>query len=208
MIINAFFTYRMKKLITAVSAVIILLISCPCVYSDSENTLKDKWRFSVYYGRWSKATFLDTILRQETDPRDSWITVIGANKKLLSLGRHIHLEHEYNIGKHSGKQDHIEINGLLAIRWKKFPWHKYLNTSVSFGNGPSWAFSRPAIERRDNNPDPSRFLLYMIFEIELGLPMIPYLSFFMRIHHRSGAFGLIKEKQGSNIIGGGIRSSF
>ncbi len=167
-----------------------------------------RWVFSLYRGRWSKTTFLNILGRQKTDFRDSWITVAGVGKKLSRLGSGFELEGEVNLGKHSGIQEHGEVNLLAALRYRNFPWDNYIDTSAAFGSGLSYAFSRPPIEVSGRNPVPSRFLKYMMFEVEAALHRIPGWHLFFRIHHRSGVFGLIRWRQGSNIIGLGLRGRF
>ncbi len=169
-----------------------------------EESLKN-WRYSVYHGRWSRTRFVDILFRMETDYRDSWFTAVSACRNILKLRPNLVLEGEVNIGKHSGIQEHFEINGLAAIRWNRFPWDDMVDISVAYGIGPSYAFGTPVIEERRRQPKPGRFLLYMMFEAEGRLAFFPEVSAFLRIHHRSGVFGVIRERQGSNIICIGIR---
>jgi DNA-binding NarL/FixJ family response regulator len=64
--------------------------------------------------------------------------------------------------------------------------------------------------RRDPGAATSKRLLnYLLAEIELVRPCLPQWSTFIRVHHRSGMFGMYGGVEGgSNFIGAGIRYYF
>jgi hypothetical protein len=112
---------------------------------------------------------------------------------------------------HTGMQDHLEINAVIAARWMNFPWDRWLDTRIAFGEGLSYAFRTPFIEpRQDPEEDRSRrFLNYLMAELEFVVPGLPKWSSFVRVHHRSGAWGLFGGVSGgSNFVGTGIRYTF
>lgn len=117
------------------------------------------------------------------------------------------IEIEGQIVKHFDVQDHWEFNILAAGRWKYFPWNRYLNTSVAFGLGPSYASDEPEIEIK-NDGDTARFMIYWMMELALALPDYPQVAFITRIHHRSNAFGLMTDEGGSNALAFGLKFHF
>jgi hypothetical protein len=85
------------------------------------------------------------------------------------------------------------------MRWIRFLW-----TSFAVGSGLSLAFQRPPIEETIHHP-PERLLKYILFELEATRPGWGDWSGFIRIHHRSGVFGLLSDARGSNFVGLGLR---
>lgn len=101
-----------------------------------------------------------------------------------------------------------EIDPYLAFRWANFSWNQFLNTSFAIGEGVSYTSSVPSIEKKYNT-NTKRLLNYLMFEATFALPKHPQLQFIMRIHHRSGAYGLYHAgNSGSNDLGLGLRILF
>lgn len=101
-----------------------------------------------------------------------------------------------------------EFEPYLIFRWSQFPWNQYINTSFAIGEGISYASSIPALEKRDHD-DAKRLLNYLMLETTFALPLHPEWQTVIRIHHRSGAYGLYHAgNTGSNELGLGIRYLF
>lgn len=126
---------------------------------------------------------------------------IGVYKKLASF------EIEGQVVKHFHLQNHLELNALVTARWDAFWWDKYVDTSLAFGLGPSFATAKPELEER-NDGATSSFLAYWMIELVLGLPQYPKVAFITRLHHRSTAFGLLSDKGGSNALAIGLKYRF
>jgi hypothetical protein len=110
----------------------------------------------------------------------------------------------------NGSNEHTiyEVDPYINFRWANLPWNHYLTTSLSLGEGVSYASSVPAIEKRYNQ-NTKRLLNLLVFEATFAAPSYPQLQFVARLHHRSGAFGLYRAgNSGSNDIGLGIRYMF
>jgi hypothetical protein len=58
-----------------------------------------------------------------------------------------------------------------------------------------------------NKGDSQRLLVYWMAEIEVGPPDKDW-SALIRLHHRSGAFGLIADEGGSNALVFGLKQRF
>ncbi len=117
--------------------------------------------------------------------------------------------------QNSGYNTHEEYNAVLILRWLKFPWNRYLLTSFAFGDGLSYATKEPPVEvnqhsiNHGDDYNSSKFLNYMMFELTFALPQLPEWNAILRVHHRSGMFGLINGVSGgSNFLGAGIKYDF
>lgn len=165
------------------------------------------WALTVYGARLTVDNLGDT-LTFDASYRDSYLAVVGVSRRVVSFGKYADLEIEVQVAKHFGDQDHWEFNALPVIRWRYFPWNSVLPTSIAAGAGVSYALDTPKLEA-EGNPNSSKLLGYLMFELAFSLPKARNWSIFGRIHHRSGAGGTISDTlDGSNAIGLGIRYSF
>lgn len=115
-----------------------------------------------------------------------------------------------NLGIREGSHEPTiyEFEPYLIFRWANFPWNPYLVTSFALAEGVSYVTSVPAIEKKDND-NTKRLLNYLFIEATFAYPDHPRLQLLVRIHHRSGAFGLYHAgNTGSNDIGLGVRYLF
>ncbi len=114
----------------------------------------------------------------------------------------------YHFGHWPEDQFFAETVGLMALRWHKFPWEKHLLTTVGFGEGISYASEEPSYEIEFNNKT-ANLLNYLMWDITLAHPDLPQLALVLRLHHRSGIFGLIEGVSGgSNFFTMGLKYSF
>ncbi len=101
-----------------------------------------------------------------------------------------------------------EFDPYFQFRWANLPWNRYVNTSFAIGEGISYTSSVPAIEKRYSE-NTKRLLNFLVLEATVAPPSYPQLQFVLRIHHRSGAYGLYRAgNSGSNDVGLGIRFIF
>ncbi|MGB5748072.1 MAG: hypothetical protein WBM69_13885 [Desulfobacterales bacterium] len=163
---------------------------------------------TVYGGRMTDGDFGDS-LTGKADFIDAYV-VVGALS--WTFARYfedaLSLEIEGQVGKWWGDQHNLEFNLPVAIRWSKFPWNHYVSTSLAYGLGPSYATKEPAAEI-DEHDTTKKFLVYWFGEIAFGPPDSNWAGVF-RIHHRSGAFGLITDRGdgGSNTLAAGLKYRF
>ncbi len=183
--------------------VFVLLLPIPEAHAQREHFI------SLYAGRFSNNA-LNEVIRFETEFENSYVFVLSGGKEIGRYKDLIGLELEGQLGVHSGDQSHAEINGAFTIRWLKFPWDRYLDTSFAFGNGLSYAFRKPPLEKRESDDgDTSKVLYYILVEWAFALPQEPQWEFFLRAHHRSSVFGLIDGLFAASNFGGvGIRYRF
>ncbi|OGT41665.1 MAG: hypothetical protein A3F42_08655 [Gammaproteobacteria bacterium RIFCSPHIGHO2_12_FULL_37_34] len=101
-----------------------------------------------------------------------------------------------------------EFDPSIMFRWANFPWNHYINTSFALAEGISYDTFIPAVEKK-NNAHTKHLLNFMVVELTIASPRYPRLQLVMRIHHRSGAFGLYHAgNTGSNDLALGIRYLF
>lgn len=116
---------------------------------------------------------------------------------------------EMQVLKHFSLESSWEMTGALVLRSGEIPLGRRASFNLAWGNGLSYAFSPPRLELgpgRLPGADTPQLLWHMSAEAEFAAAASPGYSGFMRIHHRSGVFGLIApEWSGSNYLGIGLR---
>jgi hypothetical protein len=105
-----------------------------------------------------------------------------------------------------------EFDPYLMFRFTEFPWNNYIVTTLGIGEGISFASRTPYPEETGVTSNSSQPILdFMAFELTFAAPSNPALQLALRIHHRSGAYGVFRplsDHAGSNTIGIGIRYDF
>lgn len=109
--------------------------------------------------------------------------------------------------QHRGLQENFEANLAYAIHT---PYAALGPVRVRFGMsvGLSYAFGNPSYEDgpKDDPEERYRFQNYNAYELEWGLWKYPRVSLVTRIHHRSGAYGLVAPRRvGSNFLAAAVR---
>lgn len=139
------------------------------------------------------------------DFRDSYLLAVTVARRIGKYGDRVSFEIEGQVVKHCKDQDYWEFNGLVAARWERFWWDDFLDTSLAFGLGPSFASQKPVVESGESE---GQNLVYWMIELALGLPKYPQTAFITRIHHRSNAFGLVGDEGGYNALAFGLKYRF
>jgi hypothetical protein len=166
---------------------------------------------TVYYAHVSEDRFNEIIRSLNPErTRDSRLLALALAQELGRSWEHLVWEAEGQLVRHFGIQQHYEINALAIARWTRFPWDRWLNTSFAFGEGLSYATSTPELEpRRGSDRDTARLLNYLLAEWEFAPPRSDRVAMVLRVHHRSGVFGLFDGVHGgSNFVGVGVRYRF
>ena len=166
-------------------------------------------------GRWHATGFVGTMTENEWekvfDP--SQLKFAGSNLIGIALGWDRPTgDSRYSIGfeaqavGHFGRQDHLEFNLPLVLRYTPSQPRAFRFKSVAFGIGPSHATKIPQVEI-DRKGDSQKNLIYWMAEVEFTRPQ-PDQSLYFRLHHRSDGFGLLKVSSGSTGLVLGWRKSF
>ena len=112
--------------------------------------------------------------------------------------------------QHRGKQTVTELGAAYMLRSPNLEIAQ-LRINAAGGVGLSHTFGRPAYEDGPKNDPDKRYHTQMLvlLEAEWSLAPLPDWSLVTRIHHRSGAYGLIAPRNvGSNFIVAGVRYRF
>jgi hypothetical protein len=109
--------------------------------------------------------------------------------------------------------DNVKEGSLYLIwRWTKFPWRRYLSTSLAIGDGISYASHSPLADQEPGKPanNFSRLLNYLMLEATFAMPSQPQLQLVVRLHHRCTAWGTYSKNAnaGSTNAGLGLRYYF
>jgi hypothetical protein len=197
---------RRPPLIPALTLSLGLLLATPGTGCAGTERL---WSVFAYGGQWTDTRFVHIIFRGRTEFHSSYVWVAGVSRQIYPLGRHLASEGELNVARHSGLQHHLEWNSAVLLRWRTFPWDRYVNTTLAYGLGLSYAQERPAIEEQ-----PHRRAVHTLLSMPAELTFAPPSARgspwegMLRIHHRSGAFGVVRDAGGSNFLSLGVRYRF
>lgn len=201
---------KMKKLCW----VFFLLLSCGSVYAD--NLPQTPWSIFLYHGTLSETDLVDVLaLNGRTG-----LETINSLEVEYELAPQNILRHYFepiistisfanNVSYIDDPAGAIyEYDPFLLFQWKHFPWDKYVINTFGIGWGVSYD-SRVSTWEKHDADNTKKLLNYLAFETSFALPTYPKLQLVLRLHHRSGAFGLYgADNAGSNFIGAGLRYSF
>lgn len=165
------------------------------------------WYGALYASQWVGGQG-STSLSGLTDYnalQDSFLLTANVGRQIGHPFESLYVDAEGQLGQHVGEQDHQEVVGVLVARWESFPWDHELDTSLSVGEGLSWASERPVKERQEDD-NTAQLLNYVLFEVAASPGEKRRWEGYLRVHHRSGVFGTFSDVYGaSNFIGLGIR---
>ena len=179
-------------------------------WADDDKNKNDinrhKWFLTIYGGAHAQENIEDVLTFQAEFEDNDYIVVAALAREFWRYKDYISFEAEGQIGKHFNNDTFWEFNALIIGRWHLFPWDKYLDTSLAVGDGISHYTEVSKVEKADDE-DSQRTINYLLFELALGLPQYPRWDVVLRIHHRSGIFG-VYEGGGSNYVTSGFKFSF
>ena len=153
---------------------LLLLYALPC--SAEIQTLENKplYALSIYGGQMTNNSiddFSDSFWG--LDFEDSYLIALALARRIGTYDELASFEVEGQVVKHFEQQDHWEFNVLLTARWEAFWWDRYLDTSLAFGAGPSYATNVPEIEVQRSG-DSDHLQVYLLVELEFVLPSHPF----------------------------------
>jgi len=162
---------------------------------------------TLYGARLTTNVWEETLNPKELEFADAYLFVAALSRRFGGFRNLLSYEIEGQLARHFGDQDHWEVNALATLRWEPFWWDRHLDTSLAFGLGPSYASEVPEVEVAIDGAS-QRVLVYWMLELALRPPSLDRLEFVTRLHHRSGAYGLVADDGGSNALGFGVRYRF
>jgi len=190
----------------------ITISSSPTTWAEDRRSRDEdthyKWALTLYGGLYAQDSIGDVYTLQAKFPDNTHLMVLALSREIWRYQNWCAFEVEGQVGKHFGEMHHWEFNGLLDIRWLRFPWDHCVDTSFMVGDGFSYATEVPRVEAAAHG-DARHLLNYLVFELALGLPQQPQWDAIIRVHHRSGIYGLFGGVHGgSNFVTGGIKYKF
>ena len=172
---------------------------------------------SVYAGPYTNNSLPEEIaLFRPLSFEDATLVAAAYSQVIADPSPDYRWELEGNVAQWFGDQDHLEFGGLAVFRWQAFPWDHWVDTSFGFGNGLSWATSDPDLETFFHaDTGATQLLWHIAMEFEFARPVrhrasrpswMDSWATFVRVHHRSGVFGLFEDVDGgSNVLALGLR---
>lgn len=165
-------------------------------------------RFYVdgFLGVMTENRFHEVFDPSKLDLADSGLLGVGIGWERQIADSRFHLGFQFQAVAHAGRQDHLEFNLPVVIRYTpRRPVPRWLK-STSFGLGLSHATKVPQVEV-DRTGESQRTFAYWLAEVEMKLPD-PQRSMFVRLHHRSDAYGAFDANGGSTALSVGWRMGF
>jgi hypothetical protein len=177
---------------------------------DSSTGSAATLRVGVFVGMLNEQAFPQMLYEPgHADLASSYIAEVQAVRTLHRFASiPLDVELEGGVGKRFGEDHQTELDLLPMLRWKLFPWNRWLYTNLRLGLlGVSYASSVSSYERQSSKNDRgSRFLNLVIPELTFARSASSSTEFFVRVHHRSGIFGVIDGTHGgSSYVGAGFR---
>lgn len=175
----------------------------------AENTSgSDRNSYVATYGsQWiggEGSTSLSGILAYR-NLQNTYLYTANIGQQIYHPYESLYIDVEAQAGMHSGIQDHTEFVGTFIARWEYLPWDHELDTSLSIGEGLSWA-SKVPVNESQGDENSAQLLNYVFFEFAVSPWEKKKWGGFFRVHHRSGVFGTFSDVYGaSNFIGFGLR---
>ena len=165
------------------------------------------YALTLYVGKYCDDRLGDILLSKPIEFVDSWLAVAAVSRAFRMKSPDHQFELEGQLGKHFRGQTHWEANIVAIYRWQRFPWQDKLRTSLAVGDGLSYASEIPPLEASSpTNVGAARLLNYVLVEATVAPPQITDWSLVVRVHHRSGVYGLFNGVEGgSNVIAAGIK---
>ena len=101
-----------------------------------------------------------------------------------------------------------DLNIGFILRWRDFPWNKYLRTTLAAGPGFSYSFQvlTADYQRHPEDEERSRLKFWLPIELTVALPWFPEHQLVAFIDHQSG--GTLFDRGGVDTWGFGYRFEF
>jgi hypothetical protein len=184
-----------------------ILIVAFVLFFPHTSEANEEWAVTVYGASQLSGDIWSTFYSPDFET-SYYFLALAVSRKIYSFSKHLDLELEGQGIKHMGGQHHWEFNGLIALRWLTFPWNNYIDTTLAIGDGLSYVTHTPEIEEEIHGKT-SPLLNYLMLELTFALPKTPRWDLVLRLHHRSGIFGLFDGIEGaSNALGIGLKYRF
>jgi hypothetical protein len=108
-----------------------------------------------------------------------------------------------------GDEEMGEFWGAIYLRYDGFPWNDTIYTTIAADTGVSYITKTSEFEQGRSDGQSSQLLHYLAPEITFADPDNKNVEWVVKLHHRSGVFGLFDGVTGgSTFIATGLRVRF
>lgn len=185
-----------------------------------------RWRIAVFVGQWWEVDLPQApfaVLTADVDLRDAYYLAGNVNYNLLPAGFRLPfwgfadgipfagLELDAQFIDHGGVDDDREVSAAFAVRSRDLSLGP-VRVNGMVGEGLSYVFGALALEKGAagrRGQGQKRLQNHLVFEIEGFLAGRPAAALALRLHHRSGVYGLFSSSEtGSNWLSLGLRTRF
>ncbi len=213
--IKSFATIASALLMVCIVMLTSFSASGQSVEATASDTFADrKWSLLLFGGQLSGNAFGRTLNPTSQAKRLNIYFSGAAFNRNLYGGNYFDIEAEAGLGYQysstvSGNNS-PQVWGALYLRYKKFPWNKFIHTTVAMNTGLSYSFEKTAFEAAEGRADGTQHLLhYLAPEITFSLPEHRDWELVFRLHHRSGIYGILGcSSCGTNFVTVGVRKHF
>jgi len=143
---------------------------------------------------------------------DGGIVGATAARRVATIFDIIDIETEIGAAKRFGNMSEGEFWGAIYVRYIDFPWNKYLYTTFALSTGLNYATGISDFEKEVsglNPPGGTHVMHYFSPEFTFALPDHKDRQLVVRLHHRSGAYGVISGAfSGASYLTVGFRAWF
>jgi hypothetical protein len=164
----------------------------------------------MYFGDLFKSGLPNVLYepqRMEFSP--SYLIALNVDYRIYRFERlPLQFEGEFNLGKRFEGANQFDISVTPMARWMSFPWNRLLYTNLRAGAlGFSYATGISDWERQNSGDNKgSRLLQFLVVELTFASSEHSRGEAFVRVHHRSGDYGLFDGSSGgSNYLAVGYR---
>lgn len=200
---------------------IVLVIGCAAPALAQSRGADDS--IMVFGGVASETNFTDLVLspwNAEVNPIGvvgaSYLRRLGTVNELVGdtgpgqIGDDFTIEAEGGVSARFGDENLGEAWAALYLRYDGLPWNDTVYTTIGANTGVSLLTNLSDFERwRDKKGRSSVLLHYLAPELTFADPENKDLELVLRLHHRSGVFGLFDGVvSGSTFLSAGVRVRF
>ncbi len=185
----------------------LLLLTSHAGLAAPRVTQASAWSLTVFAANKTNDALGDTVLFNADFPQKQHFVSVAIAKKLDSY-RQVDFELEGQVAKHYAAEKYKEYTVAVLARWAKLSWDDVVNMRFAVGEGLSYTTVISQLEA-EGHEDTNRLLNFLIFETSFAIPENNDWEVVLRIHHRSGVFGLFNGVHGaSNAWALGLRYHF
>lgn len=186
----------------------VLLLVYTTGASGSDHGFETPRTLSVYGAQGVDENFL-TIFSGNLTPEKTYLVAADVAFPLGRLKESWFFDLHLILARHTGLQENEEVSITPSLQIKDLlPDNSLGNLALMWGMGLSYAFGTPTYEDGPiDDPDRRyRFQSFMLVDLELYRDYDQAVKPFVRIHHRSGIYGLVAPRRvGSNFFAMGLR---